>query len=942
MNIVKSLHSSLLHKCFSHQEKHYFTASILWGFNLQTGEPVLEQELWKTIGDMLGKNELFDAGMPKPNAELLVSGSCFSANGEAIEANKVSVSLGAISKELYVFGDRHWIKGLGVSWGLSNPVPFTEMPISYSNAFGGKDYAPNPLGKGLDEIESETGPFNPLPNIEYANQLVGSPNDKPQPASLNRTDMMCAQRMSNAGTYDQKYIEKRMPDFPDDLNYDYFNDAAKDQQINNYFNGDEQYEIRNMNPNHPLIKGEIPSVYGRAFVNHEINGEIEFKEITTSLDTVWFFPSTELGVLIYRGTIEVSEDDAADIKQILIANENRLDTPRELSHYKNELTLRTHPEEAFKYLLYTAPLIPNGCVCGFKTIQEDDTFPLELLSNNNMETFTEAKKQEAEETTNKQLEEMKKELSDSGVSTQEIDDLTKKIVDAKDKPVDLSPDVQKIKDLMEKILPGTSDNPKNIDLSKLNLKAMDEFNAHMEKIQKAKKAEAKNSLIDQLEKLKKSDQGLEPSAHMEQLENIITEMDLPPILPRIDVDEIIGQFKSQMDEMQKKLVVMKSMGASDEQLEKVKSSIDMDQIDKQSREGLNKAKDGYRIGAHYVEKARSPHEGQEDDIRDQLIDAYQRGTKTSEGDYAFVDLSNLDLTGIDLSGAYLEYANLTNTNFSNANLSKAILSHAIINGTIFTKTNLNDANLGAIEFDGAVFTKSDLTGAILSKSKILNTQFIQCKMAEKIDMFLETKFDKASFVDSDLHRSSFIDAKISGCSFSGSDLSESNFVNPIMKETDFSHSNLTGTTFVSAQADDSIFDHATMKNVRFVAESSLVNASFHSANVSESNLRECNLQNSKFTEAVLHKADFGGAKLNRAEFQNARAVQAQFNKADLTYANMQKIDLMEGSLYKAILSGAMFNNANLYGVNFIDSTVGQTDFTGAYLEQTIIKDWRPS
>lgn len=36
----------------------------------------------------------------------------------------------------------------------------------------------------------------------------------------------------------------RMPGFPDDFNYDYFNDAAKDQQIEGFFKGDEQYEIR--------------------------------------------------------------------------------------------------------------------------------------------------------------------------------------------------------------------------------------------------------------------------------------------------------------------------------------------------------------------------------------------------------------------------------------------------------------------------------------------------------------------------------------------------------------------------------------------------------------------------------------------------------------------------------------------------------------------------
>jgi uncharacterized protein YjbI with pentapeptide repeats len=909
MNIVKSLHASLLHKSFSFQEKHYFTVSVLWGFNLTTGEPVLEQEMWESIGDMLGKSELFDTGMPKPNAELLVQGSCFVANGEAVNANRVSVSLGSISKELLVFGDRHWIKGMGIGWGVSDPELFTEMPVSYSNAFGGKEHAPNPVGKGIDAIDMNGEPTVPLPNIEYANQLIGSPKDKPQPASLNRTDIMCEQRMSNSGTYDQKYIETRMPGFPDDLNYDYFNDATKDQQINGYFNNDELYEIRNMHPLHSIIKGQIPGVTGRAFVNHQVDGVVEFKEIPTQLDTVWFFPGAELGVMIHRGTLEVSEDDGADIKQLLVANENIKDIPREPTHYQNELALRTDPTESFKYLLYTAPLIPEGTKCGFKVIQDKAGFPLELLGKENMENFTEAKKLEAEATMNQQLEDAKKQLVDAGEDTKHIDDMVKQLADAKDNPAPLTPEMQKIADITEKVLPGMMADPKNIDLTKLNLKAMDELKEHMEKMQVEKKLEAKQQLIDQIDKLKEMGAGSESEDQIAQLENVVTEMDLPPILPRIDVEAIIGQLKSQHAEMDKQLLQMQSMGLPEEQLLKMKNSFNVEAIEQQTRE--------------------------------QLIKAYQSRGKTSQGDYAYVDLSGLDLSGIDLSGSYLEYADLTNTNLTNANLSKAILSHAIVTHTNFTNANLVEANLGAIDFDGAEFNSADLTGVTLSKSNISKTTFSQCKMAEKMDMFLETKFDHANFIECDLHKNVFIDVDISGCDFTDSDLSESSFVNPILKNAIFSRANLSGTNFVKAIADGSTFDKASMKNVRFVAESSLENADFHGADASEANFRDCNLQKAKFAESTLLKSDFGGSNLKHADFEKANAIGAQFNKADLTFVTLQRANLMEGSMYKAILSSTQFTQSNLYGVNFLGCTIGETDFTGANVEQTIFKDWKP-
>jgi len=82
------------------------------------------------------------------------------------------------------------------------------MPVSYANAFGGKEHASNPIGKGIDSITGDDGEFTPLPNIEFKNKLVGSTSDRPYPAAFSRLDISWPERIKLAGTYDQKHIAR--------------------------------------------------------------------------------------------------------------------------------------------------------------------------------------------------------------------------------------------------------------------------------------------------------------------------------------------------------------------------------------------------------------------------------------------------------------------------------------------------------------------------------------------------------------------------------------------------------------------------------------------------------------------------------------------------------------------------------------------------------------
>jgi len=932
MNIVKSLHAGILHRTFNYRGKTWFTVSALWGFRLDTGEPVLEQKLWESIATALGKDSLFDAGMPKVQGEALVHGSFCSPTGRPVGVGRVSVSLGSIHKQLAVFGDRRWVEKLGAAVAVTDPDPMTEMPVSYTNAFGGEGFKKNPIGKGTAGIETEHGTVRPLPNIEYPDSLIGSPNDRPDPAGFDRLDLLWIQRSAKAGTYDEKYLRKRMPGLPDDIDWSYFNDAPPDQWVDGFFQGDENFEIVHMNPDMPVLRGRLPGVYGRCFVNHEIEGTVSFKEIGTKLDTVWLFPYENLGVLIYRGSFEVFANDGLDVKQVLIAHEHLGDRPRAKDHYCSELEKRIDPQEAALHMMNTAPLIPEGCTCGIRTIMQEANYPFENLAVQNLNRYGEKKKQDAEAA-------VKEETTALQAQEGEGSEIAAALARAGAEGTEQSPEARKIKELMDTIAPGAGDDPEGFDIAKVNLKGIDDLKAYVEQRAAERKQEADEQLKKEMEQLKSTASGLGDHAAVQAIERMLADLDLPPVLPRFNSDKTSKVFHDQIAQLQQEVMVMQSMGLPKEQL--AEFNPDFEDMEQQIKDGIAKAREGYRIGAHYIEEARSPHPGKEPEIARELVEAYSQGQSAAGGDYAFVDLSGRNLSGIDLSGAYLEYADLSGADLSGADLTNAVLAHADLSGADLSGAGLSGANLGAALLKETKFVDADLTGAVLGRSLLSGTTFIRCKLVDRMEMFLEAQFERAKFIESDLHSNNFIDAHMAGCSLEGSDLSGSNFINPVLKEAVFDRAKLNGVNFVKAQAKKARFADAEMQNVRFVGGCCLAGAMAAGAQAGESNFMDCDLSNADFSGALIAKSNFGNANLTGVIFTQTGAAQAQFGNANLTGAVLIRAHLMEVSFYYAVLSGANFRGANLYAATFIGSTLGKTDFSGADLEQTILKDWRP-
>lgn len=141
--------------------------------------------------------------------EVIVLGHAGPVADQPVAKLTVGLRVGAYERQLAVIGDRRWIDRPG-SPAISEPEPFTSMPLCWSRAFGGRadvwidrkapievadpinrrgrGFDPRPLAEALcRHLEAPAGyPLVPkirtLPNLEDPGCLIRRPGDRPIPA----------------------------------------------------------------------------------------------------------------------------------------------------------------------------------------------------------------------------------------------------------------------------------------------------------------------------------------------------------------------------------------------------------------------------------------------------------------------------------------------------------------------------------------------------------------------------------------------------------------------------------------------------------------------------------------------------------------------------------------------------------------------------------------
>lgn len=860
MKVIKPMRLGVLYRVVEHHQRFHLSVGVLAFFPFSAPASLLsEAGLWPFIAREMGATPL-DAAMPKGKREVLVFGKAFTPNKTPAPSCRVRVQVGPLDKALNVFGDRHWKTTVP-----SDPLPFSEMPITYENAFGGPGYALNPLGKGFTPPE-ERGAPHPLPNIEDPKYPIRAPKDRPAPAGFGPYDPMWPQRRATSGTYDERWLTEVYPGFPDDMDWATFNTAPEDQRIPTTLRGDEAIRIENMHPEKPLLETALPGIAARCFVTQKGPDGEAFREIAMAPETVHLFPLAERGVVLYRGTLPVLDDDAGDILHLILAAEH-LGRPKSLPHYQQVLAQRLDKSKAHLYALRDRDLLPetDGTEAPPPERTEIDEMK-DLLAREGLTERNQRRRAELE------MEKARGQLREQGIDP----DLH---IPKELPPAEPTPDLEQLPEYVEQAE-----------------KLAEKMKAEAEETRKKAEDDARRTCeehgldYDALKDEQKKKAGGPPKftakGQMEQLHDAL-EMgrNAGVDLPHVEAQLADPGLRAKLEAVEAKLLEVyvrfahempPAMAADDETRERTRRDVAAD----------HKAGRGFR-GRDLTGVSLSNMDLQGADFRDALMEA--------------ADLSGADLRRADFSGAVLARADLSRANLKGAKLHGTNLGRARLVGTRAEKGDLEKAILYGADLSDADFSGANLTGADLA----------------------EAVFSRTSFIDVRAPSTNFLQSDLSELDLMGADLTKCNFIEVVATGVNFAGATLVSAVFVGVKATGTVFRDADLTNLRVVRESVFEDADFRGARLGAASLRSTRLAGSDFTGATMDGADFTESDLRDAKLGGVSARDSRFVKADLENADLSASNLMGALLQRANLRGADLRGSNLFRADLLRVQVDQ-------------------
>ena len=869
MKVVKPGKLSVVTRCFEHNRRYYLGVSVM-AFVPMTGEPNLlgEIAMWKFVPDRLALPVL-DEGTPKARAEFLVDGSAYAPQGVAVPGVPIRARVGSVEKTLEVRGDRYWRGNTA-----TEARPFAHMRLGWDRAYGGPEYAQNPLGKGDAEVEIEGVMIRPLPNVEYSRQLVDSPRARPEPACMLPIDVSWPQRSRLAGTYDGEWLETLFPGLAADADWGLFNLAAADQQRPEWWSPRERFRFDNMHPTKPVLEGELPGYVARAFIKRRVRralvdergeptGEEQvserFTEIPLVLGTLWFFPDAEQAVVIFQGSARIREDDGSDVLALLVAAENE-GQARSVDHYEQALRDRmVKSENAAIVWLRESDLLPEGLpdVPDASIAEEIELNAHEGLLQQNMHN---RKVRETERARAMLVE------------------------------LGLDPDVHG-PPIPEPPTPPPT--PAELPALAAKLVAEAEKRGEEELANREAKLQSIGAMIDEL--------GI-PGFTAETLrEEVMAPAPVGP--PEFTAAAQIAMIRELAAEC-------RASGTVVDELEEM--SVD-EELHARWRGAEAKLRDAYRETAHLQHPAPAMAEDLQPKARARVQAALAAGEDFAALNLTGADLSNMDLRGAKLAGAFLESARFDGADLRGADLRGAVLAHASLQRVTLDGADMRKANVGGATIRETAAVGVDLREAILAKAKLEAVDLRGAKLGGA-NLF-EANLSQVDLSEAEAEASRLLSVGWSGVRLAGAKLKGSTFIELDLDATDFSGADLSGVTLVTCTARRAKLAGATLTGFRAVQGCTL-----DGAILTEAALTQANLRGTSMVECELSKANLDGADLSECDLRRARLYQTvargtRFERANLEDAVLLSANLMQASFMGATIRGVDLRAANLHAAD---------------------------
>ncbi len=240
----------------------------------------------------------------KARPEVLFVGNAYAPYGEHVATRDVSLVVRTplrsgknerlvtlVEKHLRVTGERRRAAGGGVS----EPQPFSRLPLRWELTVGGTSSAENPVGVGADASDPR------LASVTYL-------DDVRRPAGLGPVARGWETRAERLRGLDAQLVVGEGAVIPALFDFGFYNAAPRDQQVD-VLSGHEELVLVGLNLTLPEVRARLPGLTAK--VKLEI--ATEKRDVPLVADTLVIVGDTLRVAVTYRGDLEVTEEIAAGL-----------------------------------------------------------------------------------------------------------------------------------------------------------------------------------------------------------------------------------------------------------------------------------------------------------------------------------------------------------------------------------------------------------------------------------------------------------------------------------------------------------------------------------------------------------------------------------------------------------------------------------------------------